>query len=72
VEFSREVGVKDRLFNLAQLNAAVGAPLTIGERLRFYRYYAGNNREWRTEWKVRVRAIMKTTVARGHHWPPGV
>ncbi len=69
VKFALEIAERDRLFNLAQLNAAVGAPLTVGERLRFYRYYAGNNREWRMNWKRRVREIMKTTVARKHHWP---
>ena len=70
VRIGREAGEAERLFNLAQLNAAVGAPLTIGERLRFYRYYAGNSREWRVEWKQRVREIMKTTRARKHWWPP--
>jgi tRNA A-37 threonylcarbamoyl transferase component Bud32 len=70
VRIGREADERERLFNLAQLNAAVGAPLTIGERLRFYRYYAGNNRAWRTGWKARVREIMKVTVARRHWWPP--
>jgi tRNA A-37 threonylcarbamoyl transferase component Bud32 len=69
VAFPREVAERERLFNLAQLNAAVGAPLTRSERLRFYRYYAGNNREWRVRWKGRVEAVMRLTRARRHHWP---
>lgn len=69
VDFSREVGREGRLENLAQLNAAVGAPVTRADRLRFFFAYAGRDREMRRGWKEWVREVMRRTVARGHHWP---
>lgn len=69
VRFSLDVPEKDRMFNLAQLNAAVTAPLTRSDRLRFLDAYLGN---CRTLWMKRaswIREIMRMTVARAHHWP---
>jgi tRNA A-37 threonylcarbamoyl transferase component Bud32 len=69
VTFSLSASPADRLLNLAQLNAAVGPPVTWGDRLRFYRAYAGRDREWHTAWKPRVREIMRITKERRHVWP---
>ncbi|HEU4338593.1 MAG TPA: lipopolysaccharide kinase InaA family protein [Planctomycetota bacterium] len=68
-EFSAEVSLQDRLSDLAQLNAALGGPVTIGDRLAFYRTYAGRETEWNRLCKARVREIMKRTKARKHRWP---
>jgi len=67
--FAAEVGVEERIADLAQLNAALGAPVTFGDRLAFYRAYAGSDREWAVKWKERVRRIMEATRARRHRWP---
>lgn len=69
VRFSSDVPARDRMFNLAQLNAAVTPPLTRSDRLRFLHAYFGN---CRTLWDERsrwVREIMRLTLARAHHWP---
>jgi tRNA A-37 threonylcarbamoyl transferase component Bud32 len=68
-EFHPEVPLEKRLSDLAQLNAALGAPVTIGDRLAFYRTYAGRETEWNREWKARVKEIMRRTRARQHRWP---
>ena len=68
-EFSTEVPLQDRLSDLAQLNAALGGPVTVGDRLAFYWTYAGRETEWNREWKGRVREIMRRTKARKHRWP---
>jgi tRNA A-37 threonylcarbamoyl transferase component Bud32 len=70
-EFFAEVPLERRLSDLAQLNAALGAPVTPGDRLAFYRIYAGREIEWNREWKLRVREIMRRTRARRHRWPEG-
>ena len=69
VRFSREVAEKDRMFNLAQLNAAVTPPLTKSERLRFLDAYFGSCASLRSERARWIREIMRRTVARAHHWP---
>jgi tRNA A-37 threonylcarbamoyl transferase component Bud32 len=71
VRFTREAGREARVLNLAQLNAATGAPVTRTDRLRFWFAYAGSNRERRLNWKAWVREVMAKTVERRHHWPPG-
>ena len=68
-EFFPEVPLERRLSDLAQLNAALGPPATIGDRLAFYRAYAGRETEWNREWKSRVREIMRRTRSRKHRWP---
>jgi tRNA A-37 threonylcarbamoyl transferase component Bud32 len=68
-ELYAEVPLERRLSDLAQLNAALGAPVTPGDRLAFYRIYAGRETEWNREWKSRVREIMRRTRARRHRWP---
>lgn len=70
VDFAREIPPEDRAWNLAQLNAAVGTPVTRTDRLRFFFAYAGHTRELRIEWKRWVWEIMRDTVLRAHHWPP--
>jgi tRNA A-37 threonylcarbamoyl transferase component Bud32 len=69
VEFSRQVARRGRVENLAQLNAAVGGPVTRADRLRFFLAYAGRDRAMRVEWKPWVREIMDLTRARRHVWP---
>ncbi len=67
VRFSLDVAEKDRIFNLAQLNASVTPPLTRTDRLRALRYYFGRCRpSSEPRW---VREIMRVTIARAHHWP---
>ena len=68
-EFFDEVPLERRLSDLAQLNAALGSPVTVGDRLAFYRIYAGRETEWQRGWKEKVREIMKRTKARHHRWP---
>lgn len=70
VRFSLDVSEVDRIFNLAQLNAAVLPPLTKTDRLRFLDYYIGpcaSLRKLRTQW---IRGVMHVTVSRRHRWPP--
>jgi tRNA A-37 threonylcarbamoyl transferase component Bud32 len=66
VAFGTAVSEADRIFNLAQLNAAVPGPVTRTDRLRFLRWYFGRDRA-RRNWIPR---IMKITIARKHVWPP--
>lgn len=69
VRFPREVSDRDRMFNLAQLNAAVTPPVTKTDRLRLLGFYFGRDRE---RWKRRrawIAEIMRITVARRHFWP---
>lgn len=69
VDFLRDLDREQRVWNLAQLNAAVGAPATKADRLRFFFAYAGRDRALRLEWKSWAREIMKRTVERKHVWP---
>ena len=66
-----EVPLERRLSDLAQLNAALGPPVTAGDRLAFYRAYAGRETDWVRDWKNRVREIMRRTKVRKHVWPRG-
>ncbi len=70
IVFSGEVGDRDRIFNLAQLNASVDAALTRGDRLRFLRYYVGRDRGRWLQLREWIQEIMRVTVARRHLWPP--
>jgi tRNA A-37 threonylcarbamoyl transferase component Bud32 len=69
VRFSVDIGEKDRMFNLAQLNAAVPAPLTRSDRLRFLNAYFGRCRSLWKDYSRWVREIMRMTVKRAHRWP---
>jgi len=68
-EFFAEVPLERRLSDLAQLNAALGPPVTVGDRLAFYRAYAGREADWIRNGKDRVKEIMRRTRARRHVWP---
>ena len=68
-EFHEEVPQESRLADLARLNAALGPPVTVGDRLAFYRAYAGRETEWNRKWKEFVKEIMRRTRARKHRWP---
>jgi tRNA A-37 threonylcarbamoyl transferase component Bud32 len=70
VRFLSEVPERKRLFNLAQLNAAVLPPLSKSDRLRFLDCYIGRCaglRERRRDW---VRDVMAASRERKHRWPP--
>jgi tRNA A-37 threonylcarbamoyl transferase component Bud32 len=67
--FFAEVPLERRLSDLAQLNAALGPPATVGDRVAFYKAYAGREADWIKNWKERVREIMRQTKARRHVWP---
>ncbi len=69
VRFTLDVPEKDRLYNLAQLNAAVTPPLTKTDRLRFLDAYIGRCKSLRGRREAWVREIMAKTVARAHRWP---
>ncbi|HVR85496.1 MAG TPA: lipopolysaccharide kinase InaA family protein [Planctomycetota bacterium] len=70
VRFSDEVPEDERLYNLAQLNAAVTPPLTRTDRLRFLNFYVGNCASLRARRGDWVRDIMTATRQRKHRWPP--
>lgn len=69
VSFRPSLSRAERIWNLAQLNAAVGPRVTRADRLRFFFAYAGFEREVRREWKGWVRDIMAHTRRRRHVWP---
>jgi tRNA A-37 threonylcarbamoyl transferase component Bud32 len=70
VRFQEKVPERDRVFNLAQLNASLAGPLTRTDRLRFLRAYFGRCASLRREERRWIRGIMRITVARRHRWPP--
>jgi len=70
IRFGRALSDAERRFNFAQLNAAVGTPVTRADRLRFLRCYAVRDPGiWRARRRW-VSEIMRRTLARRHHWPP--
>lgn len=69
VAFGEDVDLHGRVLNLAQLNAAVAAPVTRTERMRFYRYYAGWTRSLHADRKKIIAEVMRITRARKHLWP---
>ena len=69
VEFRQDLSREERVFNLAQLNAAVGPPATKTDRLRFFFVYAALEPSIRRAWKVWVRDVMERTRERRHVWP---
>lgn len=70
VRFSEEVPERDRIFNLAQLNASLTPPLTRTDRLRFLRAYFGRCASLRKQERRWIGEIIKISVARKHRWPP--
>jgi len=70
VRFSLDVDEADRIFNLAQLNASLPAPLTRTDRWRFLRTYMGRCASLRRKERRWIGEIMRLTVKRAHHWPP--
>lgn len=69
VSFRPALSRAERIWNLAQLNAAVGPRVTRTDRLRFFFTYAGFDPEVRREWKGWVRDLMAQTRRRRHVWP---
>lgn len=69
VRFYSRVPIERRMFNLAQLNASVAAPLTRADRLAFYEAYAWGSRSWNEKKKEIIAEIMRKTRLRRHYWP---
>jgi tRNA A-37 threonylcarbamoyl transferase component Bud32 len=69
LDLGETVPRRGRILNLAQLNAAIGPPVTWGDRMRFYRAYAGWSREWNRDAREIVREIMRVSRRRRHVWP---
>lgn len=68
VSFKRNVSLRRRIKNLAQLNAAMPAVMTRTDRMRFFRYYCSNKISHAVRKKF-IRQIMKITIKRRHFWP---
>ncbi|MFA5773675.1 MAG: lipopolysaccharide kinase InaA family protein [Candidatus Paceibacterota bacterium] len=70
VKFRRVVPWRERIKNLAQLNAAMPAVMTRSDRLRFFRYYACGELAIKTNKERRILAeVMRITITRHHIWP---
>jgi tRNA A-37 threonylcarbamoyl transferase component Bud32 len=69
VDWPESVPRRRRVLNLAQLNASLGAPVTWGDRMRFYRAYSRNSKEWTRDRRRLIREIMALTRRRKHVWP---
>jgi len=69
VRFARDVAERERMLNLAQLNASLTPPLTRTDRLRFLRSYFGTCASLRRDERRWAREVMRVTVARRHRWP---
>ena len=69
VRFSEDVPDRDRIFNLAQLNASLTPPLTRTDRLRFLRAYFGRCASLRKQERRWIGEIMNISIARKHRWP---
>jgi len=59
VEFDGPVPERRRLKNLAQLSASVAICVTLSDRLRFFREYAGGDAETGGDWKRWFREVMR-------------
>lgn len=69
VVFRKHLTTNQCLKNLAQLNAAITPPVTITDRLRFFRYYSIRNTSLIRNKKGSITKIMRITLARKHLWP---
>ncbi|MBI4834015.1 MAG: hypothetical protein HY811_04245 [Planctomycetes bacterium] len=73
VKFKLETSRKERVKNLAQLNAATASVLTRADRLRFFRHYlAGFEPINPIKQRELIKDIMKETIKRHHFWPEAV
>jgi tRNA A-37 threonylcarbamoyl transferase component Bud32 len=70
LEIGDSVPPKGRMLNLAQLNAGLGPPVTLGDRMHFYLSYAGWSKEWHEKRAEYIKHIMGVTRKRRHRWPP--
>jgi serine/threonine protein kinase len=70
LKFSPEIFIQERFKNLSQLNASVSEVMTRADRLRFYRFYSGGEKDLpRTDEKAIIKQIMALTIKRHHFWP---
>jgi tRNA A-37 threonylcarbamoyl transferase component Bud32 len=69
VRFVKGVSLAKIIKNLAQLNAGVGSPVCITDRIRFYNFYAGLDFRLNKERKKIIAQIMRITRKRKHVWP---
>ncbi len=70
VRFREELTERERILNLAQLNASLAPPLTRTDRVRFLRAYGGPCASIRRDERRWTREVMRITAARRHRWPP--
>lgn len=71
VKFKSELNWKERIKNLAQLNAATPAIITRADRLRFFRHYSsGFPPLTPPQYREIIKEIMNQTIERHHFWPP--
>ncbi|MFC1524901.1 lipopolysaccharide kinase InaA family protein [Planctomycetota bacterium] len=68
VSFKKKIGLKKRIKNLAQLNAAIPGIITKSDRMRFFRYYWTRGVSSQ-KMKQLIRLVMKLTIRRSHLWP---
>ena len=61
----RRLTQRDRIINLAQLNASLGNAITIRDRLRFYRYYAADPRLTRRTRRRLYQEVWDITKTKG-------
>ena len=61
----RRLRNRDRIINLAQLNASLSNAITIKDRLRFFKFYAAGDRLSRRGRRKRYKAIWDITKTKG-------
>jgi tRNA A-37 threonylcarbamoyl transferase component Bud32 len=70
VRFRRRLPWRERIKNLAQLNAAMPAVMTRSDRLRFFRHYTyGEIKPHTAKERDIIQEIMAITIERHHIWP---
>lgn len=69
VSFQKNIALKKKTKNLAQLNASIPHCITYADRLRFYHAYAGI-KDFTGADKQILRAIVRLSIQRKHIWNP--
>ncbi|KAB2837026.1 MAG: hypothetical protein F9K48_00160 [Candidatus Brocadia sp.] len=69
VSFQKKIAPKEKMKNLAQLNASIPHCITYTDRLRFYQTYA-DIKDFAEADKQILRAIVRLSIQRKHIWNP--